>query len=547
MAGKEVNFDIVAKDKASKVLDGVADKAEKVEKSDPTVDVDADARKATHTLDGFADQLDRLTDTDKAVVVALRAGAATAELRDLAGDLARIDAADPELDVKFARYAEVSGQLDQLETQLRDLAGAGAALDKVAGRLDDVGAAADRTGGAVHSMAGNAVGDFAATATGVGPLGEALGQLTEMAAGGEAGLKGLATAGLGLGAISAGMLVVNKVMGEFEKTAKRAAEIKAFNTADVDAYIKSLQKGTLIVDDYVRKIKEAGRLDVVAGIRTSLGAVGFGQIRDITDQLAAAGITVEQFAQAATGSGEELARFVAAVEQLGMSTHDADLIITAATNEHANYAAAVERSTKFSGLFADSQKAINAEAARWTGQAKAYAASLDDAGDAQKNLDAAARRVNSALDRQSRALDELRGNISDQQAWVDLAGAFDTVRDSATALDDVKKKHEDATDAARTHMSNTLALRQSIIDYGTEVLGLPVEHVTTIITNVQDDDLDTLERRLERIKQNAEITASIILRGGAGYDGGVSGPRSAPVPSLATAAAPARWARINGR
>src|SRR4029077_18564997 len=106
---------------------------------------------------------------------------------------------------------------------------AGAGIDKARARLEGLGEEAGKAQGAVHSMAGNAIGDFAATATGIGPLGEALGQLTEMATGGESSLKQLTTAGLGLGAISGAMFLVNGLMATFQKSAAEAAKIKAFN------------------------------------------------------------------------------------------------------------------------------------------------------------------------------------------------------------------------------------------------------------------------------------------------------------------------------
>ena len=150
------------------------------------------------------------------------------------------------------------------------------------------------------------------------------------------------------------------------------------------------------------------------------------------------------------------------------------------------------------------------------------------------------------MQQQSDQLDALRGNLSDDQAAYDLAAAFQTVRVSALEAEAAIKDHADgAADALRKEATDTIALKEKIVDYGTAVLGLPASQVTKIVAEVDDTQLDQLEKRLARIKANAVINAQIIDRGGAGYSPPGAGPTM--VPSLAAAAAPARWARINGR
>ena len=559
MAGNEVRFDIVATDKASKQLDDVADKAEHVEKLDPTVDVKADTRAADHSIDGFADQLDRLTDADKVVVLALRAGAAQTELRDLATDLATIDAADPDVDVKFARYAEVSGQLEDLEGKIKqigdtdvDIGGAGGAnLDQARTKLQGLSEDAGQAQGAVHSMAGNAIGDFAATATGIGPLGEGLGQLTELAAGGEAGLKQLAVAGLGLGAVSAGILVLNTIMGHFADAAKHAAEIKAFNTKQIENYTDAVLAAKDALDELAGKeLKDpvpagvnqnmkdlsANTIELVDQWEKAGKIEGFDpqkdKIVDLSTSLVHAKITAEDYATAVAGTSMNLLEFEAKVRAAGLSTDTTNDLIRVAAEENKKYDEAVRDATDRTFLF--------------TRKVDDNAAAVDHAADTQRDMEAAARHTTDALDAQSRKLDTLRSNVDNDQAWIDLQATFDDVRDSAKdAWDAASTGAEDASDKVRAHETATNNAKKAVIDYGTEVLKLPVDQVTSIVANVDDSQLDDLERRLQRIKDNANITASIILRGGAGYEGGISGPHS--VPSLAAAAAPARWARVNGR
>lgn len=88
MAGrKEINVDITAKDAASKPLEKVADLAEKVDKSDPTVDVDADTRTAEREIRDLGETVDKVTDEDRKIVLKAQIDAARAELKTLDGSL----------------------------------------------------------------------------------------------------------------------------------------------------------------------------------------------------------------------------------------------------------------------------------------------------------------------------------------------------------------------------------------------------------------------------------------------------------------------------
>src|SRR4029077_9652267 len=357
MAGNEVRFDIVAADKASKQLDAVADKAEQLEQSDPTVDVKADTKAADHSIDGFADQLDKLTSADQMVVLSLRAGAAQSELSDLATKLATVDASDPDIAVTFDRYQQVSGQLDDLESKIKAVGDAdpdaGASIDKARDRLQGFGEEANKAQDSVHSMAGAAVGDFAATATGLGPLGAYASQLVEGIGAGEIGFHNLATAGLGLGAISGGMFALNKIMGEFSKTAERAAAIKAFRTADVDAFTKSLREGTDAAQDLIDKVKDTGKLEgVYQSLAVGAAAIGPKYKTDLIGPLVEAGVTVEQFAHVVTGSTADMDRFAAALGTSGVNAEQQRIMLGAPKTAHEDYVAAVDQSAKFTAAFA---------------------------------------------------------------------------------------------------------------------------------------------------------------------------------------------------
>ncbi len=468
---REVNFDIVAKDKASDTLDDVAKQAAKVEKLDPTVDVKADASAAKHTLDGMGDQLDKLTDADKLVVLSLRAGAAKAELTDLATDLATIDASDPDVDVTFDRFKEVSGQLDQIEAQMTDISTT--SLDPDVGdtarnKLAGIGAEAGKTQDAVHSMAGNALGDFAATTTGIGPLGEAIGQLTEQATAGEAVLKDLATAGLGLGAVAGAMVIVNLAMKSFADAAERARKIKAFDDDSVKAFTQSLNDGTDVTDDYIARLKELGKVsaNVIPDVASDALNRALRNTVDLTAMLAKAGITAEEFGQGVTGSAADLQRFIDGVHATNLSLEQQALIVSGATSEFNNMAAAKGEHAKFVGVFGQETQQIKLFSDATQGM-------RNDLAGADKAALGLGTRIGKAADKTDDLTDAytaLSAEISSDQSMIDLADQIDAVTDAGnTAIQAQKDADTARRQGAKDATDQQRAAEQAMRDYQTAV------------------------------------------------------------------------------
>lgn len=577
MAGREVNFDIVARDKASDTLDDVAKGAAKIEKLDPTVTVDADISDAKHTLAGFDDQLDKLTDADKIVVLALRAGAAKAELNDLSTELATIDRADPDVDVKFTRFAEVSGQIDELEEKMKSISETSMdpdVGDKARAKLAGIGEEAGKTQGAVHSMAGNALGDFAATTTGIGPLGEAIGQLTEQAAAGEAGLKGLATAGLGLGAVAGVMVIVQLAMKSFADAAAKAAKVRAFRDDEVKAFADALKHGADVTADLVDRLTEVGKVTEL--VRGTIGKWDLSKLEDLAPILAQAGIKVEEFAEGVTTGEDGLAKFITAVKATNLSVEQQQLLISGATTEFENLATAEENHKQFAAVFGDQAKQIDLLKAS-TAQARAemYGAekATDGFGGSLGDAERAAKKLTDQYDK-------LSDQIANDQAFIDLADQIDAVRvagDEAIAAqhaadearkkgaDDATAKQREAEGAMRDYQTAVNQTKDDIIKIAETAKVNPVELKATL-DKVDAGDLAGAKADAEAwskrnpVQLQAELDLTKILKS-IPIIGGIL--KIQPSPGMATtstvnqflaapdarrqAAAMARTARVNGR
>ncbi len=508
MADEPLNIDITAKDDASKVIDPLQAKVDKLEKTDPTVDVEANTRDAAGDVDTFARKLTKLSDSDQVVVLALRAGAAQSELRDLATQLATIDDTDPDIDVKIDRYNEVAGQLDQLEQKMKDIGGTSIDPDlgdTARAKLQGIGEEAAKTQGAVHSMAGNAIGDFAATATGIGPIGEALGQLTEAAAGGEASLRGLATAGLGIGAISGAIALVNIALGHFQDEARKNAEIKAFNVKNVKDYTQSI----LDARDAMAKLETSttggGLTPYLADVTSKseqlvetwrkAGEVKLfdpttNKIGDLLPLLVKANISADEFAKAITGDQAAMLAVDAAAGRANLTLDQTRSITMTLAEEQKNYANGARAAADQTKFFGDTQETTG------------------------RKIDQTTRYIKT----QQEEIDELKRKVSDGQAWLDLQSSFDDVRTSAQAAwDAAKKGAEDADQKVRDHQTSLNNLRLQLIDYGTRILGLPREVVSTLVMHTNDEELDDTQRKLNDLKAQKEIRIKFVVDSPSGW------------------------------
>lgn len=576
MSGSEqLNIDITAKDSASKVIDPLVKKVEGLEKIEPEIAVGADTKAASKAIDGietdakgldkldpevsvtadtksaakdvetFSTKLAKLSDADQIVTLALRAGAAQSELTQLMTDVAQLDANDPTIDVKVDRINELTGELDGLKSKIESIASTSLDPDvqgKASGRLHDIEAGAGKAGDAVHSMAGNAVGDFAATTAGVGPLGEAIGQLTEGVLGGEIAFKDLGRAALGVGAIAGGILVLNKVMSEFQKAAKETAAIKTFHDDEIKGFTKSLTQGTNVLDDYVAKLKEAGKIDVkldIPVIDPDKNKIKF--ITDISDSLLKAGANAEGFGSAVTGSDQDLAGFIAAVQTSNATAGEQRQIIEGATNAHKNYQTAVQDAASFNAKFTSSAEAAAQATAAQTAATEANAAQVEVAKTLSDQHAAAIDGVNTALAEQVSALQDTAQGYRDTQAAQEaMISSAENSADSQRAANDafvefgkVTKDNNatsaDATDAAiklakanenakddaaaasgeiRTNTERVDSLNDSllatasasatgraeIVGYIGDLNGIPADKQTEIITALNKGDLDEAKR-----------------------------------------------------
>jgi hypothetical protein len=557
VANEKLQIDITAKDDASKVIDPLQKKVAKLEQGKTTVKVEADAKKAIDDVDSFAQKLAKLGADDQVVLLSLKAAAAQSELTKLGTELADIDSSDPTIDVKLERYEQVSGDLDQLQAKIKQIAdtpvasgGLGRELGGVKTKLEGMRGEADQSRSVLANLVGNSAQDLGQLGGVAGTTGVAIGQLAEYAADGNISLGNLAKFAGPMALVGVALFSVTTIMGEFKKEAAEAAKIKAFNVANAKEFADAAAEGVDIVDRYVESSKKAGKVEVAPGTKDFAAAVkALGDaipddqllvlndhIHDIGGTLVAAGQSAESFYAAAADTGK-LAAFEDAVKRSNLSVTEQTDLIAAVVYQQGRYAAGQDLAKRNTALFATAQEDANRNADEGASLLGGLSTATDDASRAAQDaavtanaLAAAEERVQKAADATTASFDALKGSVADDQAFVDLQGAFDQVRTSSQeAWDATAAGADDAAAKVRANKSDVNSLKQQIIDYAQNIAKLPASQTTTLLAEVDDGQLALVEARIARIKANATINVQIQAKGGAGF-GPVTGARASGGP-----------------
>jgi hypothetical protein len=145
---------------------------------------------------------------------------------------------------------------------------------------------------------------------------------------------------------------------------------------------------------------------------------------------------------------------------------------------------------------------------------------------------------------------ELRAELSDRSAYLDLQDAFDGVATAATdAYTAAAEGSEDAEAKARDFERAQIDLKQRVLDYTDAIGNIPEETTSRIVAFIDEGNLAAAEEALANLTRQRYADVLVRLSGGTvtkdgdiNYGGGktalktggpVPGPRDAPVPITA--------------
>jgi hypothetical protein len=452
MAGSDpkIQLDITAKDNASDKIDDVADAAAKLEKLTPEVQVDADTDAAKADLDAVADQAAKLDRADATLVIKAQIDAAEADLRRLKGELASLD--------------------DTAASTGRKIG-------------DEIESGTSKAGGAVHSMAGNVIGDSAAMATGFGPLGEAVGQLTEGLLGGEVAMKQLLSAGLAMGGIA---LVAKTVTDALAET----KAVDAFNKKKVEDFVSALREGKTVIDSINDAFAETGKIEFADQVT--------GKTKDLVGDLAAAGVTFDEFlSKVALGKDG----FKAWVIELGSGVDPLTNMngLIQAGNQFIDDRAAAEKAWS-DQMFVTGQTADETDR-----ETRKLNATFEQGTDSIDHNTAAAKRATTQIDKLAENTAKADGahrrlidGLDERQAWTNVNKAMDDYAE--------KTKHSaDETD----DMIRTIA------DYVDETDTIPATKKTEIFAALDQGDVAEANRQIDELTRQRDLKILLTAVGSA--------------------------------
>lgn len=527
--GEQVRIDVVAEDKASDVLEDVAKEAKKVEDLDPKVTIAADAAKAQRAVSDVLADVKKLDSQDATIVLALRAAAVEQELTDILQTVAKVDAEQATVDVELERAGELRADLDQLQTAIEDLNATSIDIDttKATTGLKKMQDEGESTRSSVSSMA-NSVGNNASelgAAFGLGgPLGQSIGEFGEYMS--EARLEGEKFGSIltNFGKFAGPIAVLGTATAVVQQFMKAAQEADKLHADKVKAYADAIRDGADATDTFIEAAMKAGRIDFTAGGGGIFGM--FQATNDLIPLLNAAGIKVEDFAAKVKSFSEDQAvAYYEAFQAMGLSVQDAGKLLGAVRQEHDAQADAADKATAINKVFGDTL----ADNARKTADSAQETAQLT------VNTDRAARAANDA----SRAWDELSGSLDIDQQVADLGTSFEDVKTKAKdAWDATASGAKDASEKQAIYAQSVRDAKSDVVDLGKQI-GLSVPDVKKMLLQIDNGNLEDVQRQLDIMARNRTMELSIIAKGGPGFGvpspGGANpGPRAVLPPAVST-------------
>jgi hypothetical protein len=492
--GKQVNFEIDVN--AAKAEQGLRQFSRGVrramrETEEALDDTSTAGQKVAKVLSQMAQDMD----------AELRDAASAAEVLKTAlgetGDRMDVDQVVIDLNKMGLSFDEIRADADTLATSLKQiddirLGQVGAGLDDMRTRLDGVRTGTDNTGSVFANFAGSAAQELPGIAGAFGPLNMAISQFTEYASEGNIAIGEFAKAGLAIGLITAAFQSVNSLFSEWNNAQKLADtqmqnlvdhfEGLKFSAEEYQAAIEGSDESLSFIEDESRNIRNLWT-EIVETIKP-----GDQDIHSIRDALAEAGVTMGIFAEAVTGSVDDLAAMDAillkAVED-GRITAEQYRQIVAVTDREVRRVAEIQNNARLAAeVTSDSIDDINAGMAEQRRELSSvellWSQLIADIKDGKIDTDAAAASWNTLRDTlglSEEAMRELTQTKLAEQMEADAQAAeefADAVSDAGEALEGITDIDlratgwEAATDQIARFSQMTRSLRLGDIASGIE-------------------------------------------------------------------------------
>lgn len=433
------------------------------------------------------------------------------------GDLTRLGTSFEQIEADADELAASIRQIEQVKVDAAD-----AGLSNLGGRLSEVDDAARGAGSAMANMIGNTAQDMSGMLGVTGSLGVAFGQMGEYAADAALGGQDLASS-LGAmakvaGPIAALGLATKLLTDAFNKGKAAAAE----QAKGVERLVAAAERGEGVLGALNDQLADTGKLSFTFG-----GGFDFAgaKVDDLRENLAAAGLTMQDFARLTTLSRDAFSQELVAMKNRGIAEEDLVQIgfaYEAMTRQVAEAELSLALNRQVGAGAADAAKVATEGL---TGAVSAGAVELDQ-------MAAKGRDAGTAMDRARDAFDRLTGRIDAKRSVLDLRDQFDRLREAGQlAWDAAVNGEANAEEAQRNYQRELLNTESLVADYGEEIAKLPPERVTAILADIDNQSIQTADELLARLAAERDAVIRVrVVGANAGWIGG--GGSNAPIPTM---------------
>jgi chromosome segregation ATPase len=467
-------------------------------------DAESAGKQLAATIQAEADSMTAEIDATKRAVEAMDAALEGTDFdsREVVAELKQAGLTAEQVEADVDELAAAVKRVDDVK-----LHSAKAGFDDVGQAVGRVGEQTDRAKGAVSSFAGGATSELAGAAGAFGPMAEGAGQLVEGIAEGELGLKHLAGAA---GAMGVAALAVKGITDQLAA----AAELKAFRAEQVEAYDDALKDADSTLDGIIAKLTEAG------GVTINL--FGEGE-EDITEQLAEAGVTADQFAKLIDGGSEALEAWKVQADEAGASAEALDLVTVAVNSELEALEERQRNAAASAAFFAAETVNLTGKFDRSAERAAALERQTDNKAQADRDASAAADDHGDSVRDLSDRYSDLKDELSDQKAYLNIQDSFDALKEKGqAAFDAAESGAEDAEAKMRDYERAQIDLTNEVLDYSENVAEIPGDVLTDIraaidegnIAYVQGVMADLEKDRITNLRVRVTQEGQVVLPGG---------------------------------
>ena len=364
------------------------------------------------------------------------------------------------------------------------------AADGARGKVDDLGKSADSSKSVLANMVGNTTQDLGELGGVAGSAGVAIGQMGEYMADAAGSGEKMGSILKNFAGVAGPILVISAAVKEFSDTMAKAAKVKAFRKQEVEDYTKALKETDTTLGAIKAKLEED----------EGIFANWFGSEEDVSAVFTGLGLGVGQVAELIAGGTTKIDAWAAALRAAGVDGDTTAIAAGILKQNVEDLAASQEAGAATTQFLTDTTDAGTASWHAAKDAVKEMADGLDGSAESTRNVTQKTRALTTAYQDAKQAANDLtyanqllRGDISQDSAYLHLQDTFDDVKAKGQdAMDAVKNGASDADAKMRIYQTAVNDARLEVIDFNTTWGTVDTDKTLEMDTKISRGELDSV-------------------------------------------------------